>query len=275
DGSATPDQITGIFADSNMGATGNAGDLTILVSGALKVSGRGQIAADTYSSGKGGNLSIHAGSLLIDSSSTDSQTYISADAVQGTGNAGDLTIAVDGLLAIKGGGQISADTFSKGNGGNLAIHAGSLSIDGSARTDLFTGIFAEADAGAGNAGDLTLMVDHALRITGSGEISADTYSSGTAGELTIHAGSLLIDGSATPDLFTGITTSSNAGATGNAGDLTLVVDQALNLVGSGEISADTSSRGKGGNLTIFARSLSIDGSATPDQITGIIADSEE
>jgi hypothetical protein len=57
-------------------------------------------------------------------------------------------------LTITDGGLISSSTFSSGRGGDVMIHAGSLSIDGSATPDKFTGIEAETD-GSGNAGNWT------------------------------------------------------------------------------------------------------------------------
>jgi large exoprotein involved in heme utilization and adhesion len=279
DGSAQQDHPTGIFAQSNPDATGDAGNLTIAVDQALNIVGRSEIGASTFSSGNGGNLTIHAGSLSIDGSATATCltcfTGIAAG-TQGSGDAGNLSITVDRALSIAGHGTIEASTheFSSGNGGSLTIHAGSLSIDGSATPDLFTGIGADAQ-GSGDAGNLSITVDRALSIAGHGEIETITFSSGNGGSLTIHAGSLSIDGSATPDVFTGIASESGqSGATGNAGDVNIVVDQALNIVGSGEIAASTFSRGNAGNLTIHAASLSIDGSATPDMFTGIASDTQ-
>jgi large exoprotein involved in heme utilization and adhesion len=275
DGSATPSNFTGISADSNQGATGNAGDLTITVDQALSVVGSGQISAGTSSRGNGGNLTIQAGSLSIDGSATrDHFTGLASESNPGaTGNAGDLNIVVDQALKIVGHGQIAASTFSSGNAGNLTIHAGSLSLDGSATPDAFTGIGADTQ-GSGKAGDLTITVDRALSIAGHGEIEVITSSSGKGGSLTIHAGSLSIDGSATPAQFTGIASDSNPGATGDAGDLNILVDQALTIVGHGQIGAGTFSTGDAGNLTIHAGSLSLDGSATPHVFTGIDADTQ-
>ena len=273
-GSAMPNQFTGISAGTATGATGDAGDLNIRVDQTLSIMGHGQIGANTFSSGNGGNLSVHAGSLSIDGSATPHLfTGIAADTFD-TGDAGNLTITVDTLLRMVGRGQISANTLSSGKGGNISIHAASLSINGVATPNEFTGIGVDSEQGAtGDAGDLTIMVDQALSIVGHGQIGANTRSSGNGGNLTIDAGSLLIDGSATRFRFTGIGAESNHVATGNAGDITINVGEALKIVGSGLISAVTASSGNGGNITIHAGSLSIDGSATPDRNTYITAES--
>src|SRR5207302_9224180 len=177
------------------------------------------------SSGKGGNLSIHAGSLSIDGSATpDLFTGISTETFN-DGDAGTMTIAIDKLLSIVGGGQILADTSSTGKGANVTVHAGSLSIDGSAMSDFVTGIFVASDRGTngatGDAGKLTIAVDNLLSIVGGGEIAADTFSSGKGGDVTVHAGSLSIDASATSDFVTGIFVDSYSGATGDGGMLSI------------------------------------------------------
>src|SRR5439155_1326252 len=195
---ATPDLFTGILAESEPGATGDAGNLTITVDHALSIVESGQIDTGTFSNGKGGNISIHAGSLSIDGSATpDLFTGILADSESGaTGDAGNLTITVDHALSIAGGGEIDVTTFTSGKGGNLTVHAGSVLIDGSATPpDGLNTELAAVTEGSGDAGNLTITVDKLLRIVAGGDISAETLSSGKAGELNIHAQSILIDGS--------------------------------------------------------------------------------
>jgi large exoprotein involved in heme utilization and adhesion len=278
DGSATPDFGTGVFVTSEKGATGDAGNLTVTVDKLLSIVGGGLISASTYSSGKGGDVNVHTGSLSIDGSATpDVGTGITADTFA-AGDAGNLTITVDELLSIAGRGQISTRTFSDGEGGSINIHARSLSIDGSATPGGDTGIFVTsgsddpndhtADA-TGDGGNLSVTVDGALSIVGGGDISAVTNTRGKGGDVTLHAGLLSIDGSADPHHFTGIEADSGALATGDAGNVAIRVDEALNVVGSGGITAATFSSGNGGNLTIHSGSLSIDGSATPGLFTGI------
>jgi filamentous hemagglutinin family protein len=252
--------------------------LDIALFGDLSLVNRASIFTNTSSSGAGGNLTVHAGSLLIDGSATPEEfTGISAGTKDSaTGNAGDLTIAVDRALSIVGHGQIGANTLSSGNGGNMNIHAGSLLIDGTGTPPkAFTGIGAESNMVAtGNAGDITVTVDHGLSILGSGLISAATGSRGKGGNVIIHAGSLSIDGSATPNLNTGITAESLKTATGDAGNVNVTVDQALKIAGHGSIFGQTSSSGKAGNLIIHAGSLSINGAATPNEFTGISVESK-
>jgi large exoprotein involved in heme utilization and adhesion len=195
-------------------------------------------------------------------------------------DAGTITLhAAD--LSISEGGTISSSTFGSGNGGNVNIHAGSLSIDGSATPGFFTGISVASGSDdpkadhdtTGDAGNLTITVDGALNIVGTGDVTAVTFTRGKGGDVKLHAGSLLIDGSANPNHFTGIEVDSHEFATGDAGSLTIRVDKLLSIVGSGGITAATFSSGNGGSIDIHAGSLVIDGSATPNFATGISAQS--
>src|SRR5262249_8630893 len=108
-------QITSVTTGSSPGD-----DLTITVDELLSIVGpESQISADTYSSGKGGSICIHAGSLSIDGlGSTDFEAGILARSFA-PGDAGNLTITVDRLLSIAGGGLISTETHSAGRGGDV------------------------------------------------------------------------------------------------------------------------------------------------------------
>jgi hypothetical protein len=107
------------------------GNLTINVAGQIQIADRGAISSSSFSNGNGGNVTIHAGSLIIDGAAAPGLfTGIGADTNAGTGNAGNITMHIDHALTIRGGGEISSSTFSSGNGGDLSITAGSISLDG-------------------------------------------------------------------------------------------------------------------------------------------------
>jgi filamentous hemagglutinin family protein len=347
DSTAAPDLFTGISAATQFAggkATGNAGDLTISIDGALSIVGgngsnvTAHIFAGTRGAGNGGTLTINAGSLSIDGTGlphagistgtvgsgdagnlsitvdgavtlansgqiSSDTSFVAAVGSSGTGNAGSVSVQAHDLavsggeistnagrgtsgkagsvkvktrgdLTITEGGAISSSTSGKGDGGSVNMTADSLSIDGLATPEFNTGVFVSSDRRAtGDAGNLTIRVDKLLSMVGvRSQISADTFSSGDGGSITIHAGSLSIDGLGSPTADAGIFVASFG--TGDAGDLTITVDKLLSIVGRGLISAATYS-GKGGDVTIYARSLSVDGSATaPDRGTGITADTQ-
>ena len=92
----------------------NAGALSINV-GSLRIESEGAIAAAT-DSGEGGNITLQVEGALI----MRNGGQISAEA-DGTGNGGNLTISTDTLVALENS-DIIANAF-KGNGGNIQIAA--------------------------------------------------------------------------------------------------------------------------------------------------------
>ncbi len=63
------------------------------------------------------------------------------------------------------------------------------------------------------------------------------------------------------------------GATGDAGKVAVLVTGDVSILGGGVILANTLSSGAGGPITVHAHSLFIDGSANPNELTGISSNS--
>jgi len=269
DGSATPALLTGIITQSNPGAAGDTGNLSIQ---ALSVSltGGGTIGTNSAGTGHGGDATVSARTISIDGSATPTVlTGIVADSNAGTtGGAGNVIVhATD--LSITGGGEINILTFGSAHAGDVVVTAQTISIDGAATPMTFTGIGTENDTGG--AGNVRIHASD-LSLAGGAQISATAFGSGHGGNVSITAGEVSIDGSATPTLLTGIVALSNPGATGGAGNLTLHAAN-LSITGGGEIDADTFGSGRGGAITVTAHAISIDGAATPAVFTGIVAES--
>jgi large exoprotein involved in heme utilization and adhesion len=271
--------FTGISSSSEPDATG---------SGPVSLMGQGEIESSSYSSGNAGNVTVNAESMTIDDSSgpnDPSITGIFSESVSNDSsslaNAGSVTVNVAGALVITGSGDIDSDTETAGTAGDVTVQAGSLTINGLATPDDFTGISSDADADTpdafGTAGKVSVTVAGALSISGGGSIETDTYASGPAGDVTVQAGSLSIDGSALPSYFTGI--SSAAGdfgnnptdITGNGGDVKVTVAGLISITGSGQIDASSYTTGNGGNINVTAGSLTIDGTSEPGYQTGVTA----
>jgi filamentous hemagglutinin family protein len=262
---------TGLFAES-LGGTGDAGEMQLTVDGLLSLTGGGRIFADTDTSGKGGGVTIHAGSLEIVGSSLIGSTANDGS----TGDAGDLRLTVTDFLSLTDGGRISTTTFSSGKGGSVIVQAGNLRIEGD------SAIFSGTSSGStGDAGDLHLTANQLLSITGGSLVSTGTLSSGKAGNISLQAGQLAITdgGKISADTFSsgrggGITVQAGAmqvdgasritsqAATGDAGDIRLTVDQFLSITGGSVIRGDTFGSGKGGDITIQAGRMTIDGGSS-------------
>jgi filamentous hemagglutinin family protein len=246
------DTFTGILSQTTSNSFDSAGgDLTINV-GRLEIHNGGEISASTFGNGDGGDLNVYAKEILINRDQADFFTGITNQAKEnGFGNTGNLTVNVDHLDIISGG-EISSSTLSKGNSGNLKVDAQTIVID-RGQVDTFTGITNQVKKGGfGNAGDLTLIVDH-LDIHNGGQISASTCGHGNGGNLIVESETIFIDGGLTDD-FTGITNQAKKDSSGNAGDLTIITDS-LEVRDNAQISASTFSSGIAGNLILEANNI--------------------
>jgi filamentous hemagglutinin family protein len=283
----SPTLFTGITSGAEPGATGNAGEVNVTSAGSISIVGQtASIDSTTFGSGNAGPVTVNAVSLSIDDSAEPNATLlggISSDSVSNdpttTGNAGLVTVNVSGALVMTGGCEIASDTDTAGNAGNIVVNAASLTIDGSAAPNNFTGIRSTSfDTATGNGGNITIDVSGAMILRGEGEVASNTFSSGNGGIITVHAGSLLLDDSARPGDtgITGILSLSTPGGItsgGSAGSISINVNDSLVLLGSGQITTDTLTAGPAGNIAITAGSLTIDGSATPDKFTGVSSSS--
>ena len=166
---------------------GNGGTVLVNIGGALSIDGLSGIAADAgpQSSGNAGNLTVEAASLSLSNGS------IISSSTAGPGNGGTVSVTVPGQLTIAGSGLgsgISVGTLqgSRGNAGNLSVSAGNLSI-----TD-----FGEISAntfGQGRGGDVSVDVADNATLNGGGiDANAEAGSSGNAGNLSVAAGTLSI-----------------------------------------------------------------------------------
>jgi filamentous hemagglutinin family protein len=236
-------------------ATGDAGNLMIntrqlLVRGA-------QVSTRTNGAGKGGNLTVNAtNSVQVIGSSGDGRfpsnlsTGASSNA---TGTGGDLTISTRELL-VRDGAQVSSGTDGAGKGGNLTVNAtDSVQVIGRSAVGRASGLSAQADPNAtGDAGNLTINTRQLLVQDGS-QVGAGTFGVGKGGNLTVNAtDSVQVSGrSADGRVGSGLFTSTDLNATGDAGDLTINTRQLLVQDGS-QVGAGTFGVGKGGNLTVNA-----------------------
>src|SRR6516225_7891991 len=113
--------LTGISARANRGSTGNGGDV-VVNAGALAINPNGEISADTFGAGKGGNVAVTAaGMLSIDGTSSTTRTGISAGAAPtSTGDAGNVVVNA-GNLQLVNDGLISAETAGTGSAGRVTV----------------------------------------------------------------------------------------------------------------------------------------------------------
>jgi len=237
---------------------GNAGDITIAVphgsvtfddlspSGTPRYDCRDCSAVfsnvNEGASGKGGNIAIVAGSLII-----GNQARIGAS-TSGTGDAGSIAIQTNSLT-VTNGGSIITSTFAQGDAGNITIDAtvGPVIFDGTfdgvdANGELLTlrsGASSNADSTAGSAGNITIQASSLIVANGS-QLSSYTSGIGNGGKIEINV--------------TGPVTFEGVGRTDPNGYIHAISTS----TGSGAIGFDnTQAAGHAGNITIRAYSIAI------------------
>ena len=249
----------------------DAANLSVTVDNRLSVVNGGRIRSSAFSEGNAGNVTVNARQLEIDGKGQDQLTGIFSFSSGSTGHAGNIDVTVNDQLSMVNGGTIASNTVSEGNAGNVTVNARQLEIDAQGQ-GLLTGIISATLPGStGHAGNIDVTVVDQLSIVNGGTINSNTLSEGNAGNITVNARQLEIDGKGQDDLPTGIFSDNSPGSTGHAGNIDVAVVDQLSIVNGGRINSNTLSEGNAGNVTVNARQLEIDGKGQ-DLLTGIFSD---
>ena len=257
-----------LSVQTNLGSTGNAGDLTISTP-TLLISDGAFVSANTFGEGAGGSLIVNATeSVQVIGESDDGEfgsNLITQAEPGSTGNAGDLTISTPELL-IADGAQVSASTFAEGAGGNLTVNATeSVQVIGTSADGRFSsGLFA-GTLGTGDAGDLTISTPELLIQDGAG-VSAGTFAEGAGGNLTVNATeSVQMIGNSADGQISSL--NALAQGTGNAGNLTISTPELLIQDGA-QVATATVGEGDGGSLMVNAtESVQLMGTSSDGQFS--------
>ncbi len=253
-----------ISSSPAMDSSGSSGSI-IIDSESLMLTNGGELIAGTYGSSGSGNITISAKNILVDGGFEGEQLFVSSGiscqaSKYSTGNGGSLNINTESFK-VTNGGEISAATLGSGDGGNVIIKAKNVLIDGcfeSTKGDVSSKITCQAES-TGNAGNLNIDTE-SLKVTNGGTISAHTSGSGDGGDVTIKAKDVLIDGvfkSISSDVERSMITC-QAESAGNGGSLNINTES-LKVTNGGVISAATFGSGDGGDVTIKAKDVLIDG----------------
>ena len=238
---------------------GNAGNITIKVSGAISSDGiKNGFASRILSTveaggvGNGGNIDVTAGSLsLLDGAPLGAVTRAaSATQPAAKGDAGNVTVNVTGAIDIAGrtvGSSAVSGMFSyvgegaEGNGGNVTVNTGSLSIRDGAK-------LSASAFGQGNAGNVEVTAKDTISLVNA-EIVAKvgTTGVGRGGNIKIKASSL--------SLRNGSLLNASTFGKGNAGDIDIQTTGDISIVGNSnssysQIASNTYGEGNAGNITI-------------------------
>ncbi|WP_158333186.1 filamentous hemagglutinin N-terminal domain-containing protein [Calothrix sp. PCC 6303] len=248
---------------------GNAGSVKITATDAVSLTGNASIfsAVEAGGVGEGGNIDIDAASLSLTDGAQLLTITRGASATQppGKGDAGNVNVKVSGLVDIAGvrNGLSSAifssvETGTEGNGGNIAIGAGSFQLRDGAGLSAST-------FGEGNAGSVKITATDAVSLTGAYIFSTvEAGGVGKGGDIDIDAASLsLIDGAQLLTITRRASDTQPPGK-GDAGNVNVKVSGVVDIAGkkdtfpSGIFSTvGIGAEGNGGNITIGAGSFQL------------------
>ncbi|MEP0919807.1 filamentous hemagglutinin N-terminal domain-containing protein [Leptolyngbya sp. DQ-M1] len=249
---------------------GEAGNVLLQATGAI--SAKDSTVAATFSGerGKGGNVSIEAGSLLLDNARFNTGTF-------GHGDAGSIAIRTRDATSLTNGSQISSSVIAFpqfgfvgiGNSGAIQIDAAALSLSGDSTISTLTfgvgnagsikirasdavrmdnsSIFSDVSLGAIGRGGDTQIQAQSVSLLNRSRLTTGTLGQGDAGHLSVQAkDSIQISGESL------VLSAVQAGGIGKAGDV-LLQARSLSLSDSARLVTGTFGRGDAGNLSVQAK----------------------
>ncbi|WP_017317976.1 two-partner secretion domain-containing protein [Mastigocladopsis repens] len=253
---------SGIISSVAETGVGNGGDISI-TTGSMAVTNGAQLNTLTLNQGDAGNVSINArDTVSFDGAGNNggASGILSSVGTTGVGNAGEINITA-GSLSLTGGAQLNALTQGQGDAGNVNINArDTVSFDGANINGGVSGAFSSVDeTGVGNGGNIDITTG-SLSLTGGAGLYVITQGQGNAGKVRIEArDTVSIHGVNSNGGSSGIFSSVDTTGVGNSGDIEITTGSLL-LTNGGGLFASTSGQGDAGNVNINARDrVSFDG----------------
>ncbi len=257
--------------------TGHGGDIDITAKESVNISGESEtyysgLYANTYESGEGGNITLSAPRISLDSSGVIQTATIGEKSAgkiridtgtlsvaggsqvvvntQGIGHGGDINIFASNAVTISGNQSgLYANTIEKGTGGSIILSSPELTLDK-------VGIITAQTKGEGSVGKIELDVD-TLTLTEGGQVLTNTYGSGQGGNINISAAeSVSISGKS--GVFQSAVYANTFEGGGNAGDIKLSAPK-LFLGKDGTIQSGTEGDGHGGEISLDVNTLNLSG----------------
>jgi filamentous hemagglutinin family protein len=232
------------------GPHGAGGDVRLSVRGPVRIADEGTISSDSFSSIRGGDLAVSAGSVSLENMGR----VVSRS--HDVGKAGDIFLNALGRLSLEGASKVSIvppdDLVVAAIGGeSINVAAGEISVSGKG-----AGFFYQDTSPNGVGGTINLKSRGLLSIENGGLVAAETVSRNGA-SVKIRAADVLISGADSAE--TGITAKSAGGPGTLGGEIKLDVGGAVRVLHGGVISTDAFGAGTGGNIDITATDAIVTG----------------
>ncbi|MBF0233484.1 MAG: filamentous hemagglutinin N-terminal domain-containing protein, partial [Desulfamplus sp.] len=281
-----PESKVSLTSSKDITITGTEDNITGLVNPASLVSDGGEIsltakkdldmnAAKVDTSGNGtGKIVVKADNVKI----TNNSTISSDNTGTMTTDTGGIEVVAGSNLELAQGSRIQSNVFGSGDSGTVKVESGSILIKQQEGEGL-TGILIEVEPEAtGNGKTVDVHVKESLKIEGVAGIASSTSGFGDAASVNVTAGQLKMDGQGrdlsyrNSNYVAGIASNALANSYGNTSDVSVYVDNLLEMTGGCGISSYSSGMGEGSNVSIKAGEMKVDGSTANNYLT-IIATS--
>lgn len=237
-----------ISAQSNY--LGTSGDINILADNII-LENSAEISSINFFESFSGNVNIQSQNLNISNEARILTATVGND-------SGNISINADNVNLSEGG-QIASLNFGYGQSGSIDINAKELSADG--YLSVVSGIYNTALA-EGNSGDINVNSEEILLSNGA-VIEGSSAGSGNPANIHIktnvfEASGFGYDEQLGDDVGSGVRSGKGFDALGDGGNILIEADL-VNLSEAAQISTNTDSTGKAGNIEIQANQLSLDG----------------
>ncbi|MBI4785291.1 MAG: filamentous hemagglutinin N-terminal domain-containing protein [Oscillatoriophycideae cyanobacterium NC_groundwater_1537_Pr4_S-0.65um_50_18] len=230
---------------------GDGGNI-VITTRSLSVTNGAELATDTSGIGNAGNIFINAfDTVQFAGVGSDGVPSVARSNVEGTGrgNGGNISITARSLSLAEGA-QFSVSTLAAGNAGNVIINAyDAVRFD---RSAIFSSV---EENSTGNGGNIQIKTGSLSLLNGS-QLLANTGGQGDSGDVRITArDTVLFDGGSSPVIASGIINTVGSNAAGNGGEITIQAPELI-LRSNAAINSDVDStdevsgRGRGGDVNL-------------------------
>ena len=218
-----------------------AGNITLNATGDISLT-----SARLNADGRSGAIKIQTGSISLSDSTLSANNF--------AGVAGTISVLADDSISVANSGIVSVAGFGESSG-SINIQARSISVTDESVVNVA--------ATKGVAGNINISASDSVSISGGSKVLAsggasylEFLSSGIGGNINIRARSVT--------LSDGASVSATLGGEGVAGNISVQADDSVTFAGSDtsiSTSVESEAKGKGGDIRIQARSLSVTGGA--------------
>lgn len=245
-------ESSGAYSVLGSGAVGQAGDVQITTD-SLAITNQARLNVSTFGTGDAGNIDIQAQNVEFNQSSG----ALSLVGRRAIGNGGQIAIQT-GDLSILNGSLLSTNLGGRGKGGSIAINAADAIRLGGTDGRTVSAISSQVEPGAvGQGGDIAIAAA-SLALANGAQLAVGSFGFGNGGTITVNTTKQIdIQGTGNPDIATGIFSNVEFGALGDGGKLSVTTDK-LTINNLGGINSNSFSVGKAGDIDVTANSISLD-----------------